>query len=53
MPELLRPPEGGPQRRKISHLSELLEMAEQAGGLLVPDLACHRMGILFELAGIS
>jgi hypothetical protein len=38
--------------RSISHLAKLLVLAEDAGVLLDPDLACHRMGLLLELAGI-
>lgn len=38
--------------RSISHLAKLLVMAEEAGILLDPDLACHRMGLLLEQAGI-
>jgi hypothetical protein len=39
--------------RSISHLAKLLVLAEDAGVLLDPDLACHRMGLLLELAGIE
>jgi hypothetical protein len=39
--------------RSISHLAKLLVLAEDAGVLLDPDLACHRMGLLLELAGIQ
>jgi hypothetical protein len=39
--------------RSISHLAKLLVLAEDAGVLLDPDLACHRMGLLLELAGIK
>lgn len=37
--------------RSISHLAKLLVLAEEAGVLLDPDLACHRMQLLLELAG--
>jgi hypothetical protein len=39
--------------RSISHLAKLLVMAEEAGVLLDPDLACHRMKLLLDLAGIA
>lgn len=39
--------------RSISHLAKLLVLAEDAGVLLDPDLACHRMGLLLELAGVE
>lgn len=39
--------------RSISHLSKLLVLAEDAGILLDPDLACHRMKLLLELAGVE
>jgi hypothetical protein len=39
--------------RSISYLAKLLVLAEDAGVLLDPDLACHRMGLLLELAGIE
>ena len=39
--------------RSISHLAKLLVLAEQAGVLLDPDLACHRMRLLLELAGVE
>ena len=39
--------------RGISHLAKLLVLAEDAGVLLDPDLACHRMRLLLELAGIA
>ncbi len=39
--------------RSISHLSKLFVLAEEAGVLLDPDLACHRMRLLLELAGIE
>jgi hypothetical protein len=39
--------------RSISHLEILLVLAEDAGELLDPDLACHRMKRLLELAGIQ
>jgi len=39
--------------RSISHLAKLLVLAEESGVLLDPDLACHRMGLLLELAGIQ
>lgn len=38
--------------RGISHLSKLLVLAEDAGVLLDPELACHRMRLLLELAGV-
>src|SRR5262249_7588156 len=39
--------------RSISHLAKLLVLAEEAGVLLDPDLACHRMRLLLELAGVE
>jgi hypothetical protein len=39
--------------RSISHLAKLLVLAEHAGVLLDPDLACHRMQLLLELAGVE
>ena len=39
--------------RSISHLAKLLVLAEEAGVLPDPDLACHRMRLLLELAGIA
>jgi hypothetical protein len=39
--------------RSISHLAKLLVLAEDAGVLLDPDLACHRMRLLLELAGVE
>ncbi len=39
--------------RSISHLAKLLVLAEDAGVLLDPDLASHRMGLLLELAGVQ
>lgn len=39
--------------RSISHLAKLLVLADDAGVLLDPDLACHRMRLLLELAGIQ
>ena len=39
--------------RSIEHLARLLVLAEDAGVLLDPDLACHRMRLLLELAGIA
>ena len=39
--------------RSISHLSKLLVLAEQAGVLLNPDLACERMRPLLAAAGIA
>jgi hypothetical protein len=39
--------------RSISHLAKLLVLAEDAGVLLDPDLACRRMKLLLELAGIE
>ena len=39
--------------RSISHLARLLVLAEGAGVLLDPDLACHRMKLLLELAGVE
>ena len=38
--------------RSISHLSKLLVLAEKAGVLLDPDLACSRMHPVLEAAGI-
>jgi len=38
--------------RGIEHLSKLLVLAEQAGVLLDPDLACQRMQVVLEAAGI-
>jgi hypothetical protein len=39
--------------RSITYLAKLLALAEDAGVLLDPDLACHRMGLLLETAGIA
>jgi len=39
--------------RSVSHLAKLLVLAEDAGVLLDPDLACHRMQLLLELAGVA
>jgi hypothetical protein len=39
--------------RTISHLSKVLLLAEQAGVLLNPELACLRMRPLLEAAGIA
>jgi len=39
--------------RGIAHLSKLLVLAEQAGVLLDPDLACRRMHSVLELVGIA
>jgi hypothetical protein len=39
--------------RSVSHLAKLLVLAEEAGVLLDPELACHRMRLLLQLAGIE
>jgi Protein of unknown function (DUF993) len=39
--------------RGIEHLSKVLVLAEQAGVLLDPDLACRRMRPVLEQAGIA
>lgn len=39
--------------RSVAHLSKLLVLAEQAGVLMDPDLACRRMRLVLELAGIA
>lgn len=44
---------GQESARSIEHLSELLVLAEQAGVLRDPDLACHRMRGLLERAGAA
>ena len=39
--------------RGVEHLSKLLVLAEQAGILQDPDLACRRMQVLLDHAGIG
>jgi hypothetical protein len=39
--------------RSISHLSKLLVLAEQAGVLKDPDLACHKMQTFLSRAGVA
>ncbi len=39
--------------RSIEHLSKLLVLADEAGVLLDPDLACHRMQLVLDAVGIA
>lgn len=39
--------------RSITHLAELFVLADKARLLVDPDLACHRMRLVLELAGVE